>query len=118
MSADRYAAGLAGEERALRYLEGLGMTLVERRYRGGDGEIDLVMEDGEALVFVEVKLRPSGRSGEGLLAVTRGKRRRLIHAAQAFCVEREAMDRPLRFDVVEITGDGVVHVKNAFWSEE
>ncbi len=109
-----YASGLAGEEQALRYLTGRGMTLVERRYRGGDGEIDLVMAEGETLVFAEVKYRPSGRAGDGLSAVTPGKRRRLAHAAEAYLYERDVSDRPVRFDVVEITRDGVLHIPDAF----
>ncbi len=82
MRGANYASGLEGEDRALRCLEGLGMTLKERRYRGGDGEVDLVMADGDTLVFVEVKYRPAGRAGDGLMAVTAVKRRRLVHAAQ------------------------------------
>ena len=112
-----YQSGLEGEEQALRYLTGQGMTLVERRFRGSDGEVDLVMADGNTLVFVEVKYRPAGRLGDGLLAVSHAKRRRLVHAARVFCVKREAMDRPVRFDVVEITRDGIRHVPNAFWAD-
>ena len=113
----QYAAGLEGEEQALRYLTARGMTLVERRYRGGDGEVDLIMADGDTLVFVEVKYRPSGRAGDGLRAVSKGKRRRMVHAAQFFRLKREAMDRQVRFDVVEITRDGVCHIPNAFWAD-
>ena len=112
-----YVSGLNGEEQALRYLTDQGMTLVERRFRGSDGEVDLVMADGDTLVFVEVKYRPNGRLGDGLMAVSHAKRRRLVHAARVFCVKREAMDRPVRFDVVEITRDGIHHVPNAFWAD-
>ena len=118
MRAGNYASGLEGEERALAYLTGLGMETVARRYRGGDGEVDLVMSQGELLIFVEVKYRPAGRAGDGLLAVSRDKRRRLTNAARDFCAKREAMDRPVRFDVVEITRDGIRHVPAAFWAEE
>lgn len=118
MRAGSYTSGLDGEEQALAYLAGLGMEPIARRYRGGDGEVDLVMAQGETLVFVEVKYRPAGHAGDGLLAVSRDKRRRLTHAAMAFCAEREAMGRPVRFDVVEITRDGVRHVPDAFWAEE
>ena len=65
-----YDKGLAGESRAVQYLENRGMRLVHRRYRAAGGEIDLVMRDGDTLVFVEVKLRNTGTSGEGLMAVT------------------------------------------------
>ena len=117
MKEANYTTGLEGEEQALRYLTDKGLTLIERRYRGSDGEIDLVMADGDTLVFVEVKYRPTGHTGDGLLAVSRGKRRRMVHAAQVFRVKRKAMDRPVRFDVVEITQDGICHIPNAFWAD-
>ena len=114
MRARGQAVGLAGEGAAERYLTGLGMRCLARRYRGGDGEIDLVMEDGGTVVFVEVKARPTGRPGAGLEAVTKGKQRRMTHAAGAFLLEREWFSRPIRFDVVEITAQGIYHVPNAF----
>ena len=110
----QYGAGLAGEQLAEEYLVNLGMTVLARRYRAQDGEIDLVMQDGEVLVFVEVKARPSGSRGAGLMAVTPAKQRRMTHAALAFLVEREWMDRSVRFDVVEITAGGILYVPNAF----
>lgn len=106
--------GIRGEARVESYLQALGMSTLARRYRGQDGEVDLIMQDGETVVFVEVKARPNARAGEGLLAVTPAKQRRLIHAALAFLVEREWMERPVRFDVVEITSAGLRHVPNAF----
>lgn len=109
-----HGVGLAGEKRAEEYLCGLGMILIARRYRGLDGEIDLVMRDGETIVMVEVKARPRGAAGAGLAAVTPSKQRRILHAAQAFLLEREWFDRPVRFDVVEITSGGILHVPNAF----
>lgn len=112
MSAHR--EGLAGEAQAEKYLLTLGYALVARRYRREDGEIDLIMRDGECLVFVEVKYRPRGRAGDGLMAVTPQKRRRMTHAAMAFLTEREQWGSVVRFDVVEITGDGLRHVRDAF----
>lgn len=114
MTARGQAVGMAGESAAEKYLEGLGMTCLARRYRGGDGEIDLVMEDDGVVVFVEVKARPSGRPGEGLQAVTGAKQRRITHAAGAFLMEREWFSRQIRFDVVEISVQGLRHVPNAF----
>lgn len=114
MSARAHDAGLLGERAAEAYLAERGMRCLARRYRGGDGEIDLVMEDGGVVVFVEVKARPTGRAGEGLSAVTPGKQRRLTHAAGAFLMEREWFSRPIRFDVVEITAQGLYYLPNAF----
>ncbi len=110
----RYDAGLRGEAMAEEHLLKKGMTLLARRYRAADGEIDLVMQDGDVVVFVEVKARPSGQPGAGLLAVTPAKQRRMTHAALAFLLEREWMARSVRFDVVEITARGILHVENAF----
>ncbi len=110
----RYETGLSGEAQAEKYLVEQGMQTIARRYRGEDGEIDLVMQDGEYIVFVEVKVRRRGWYGDGMMAVTAAKQRRMIHAATAFLLEREWMDRPVRFDVVEITRDGLIHVPNAF----
>ena len=112
----RHETGIAGEAEAERYLTGLGMVCEARRYRGQDGEIDLVMRDGETIVFVEVKYRPTGASGAGLAAVTPAKQRRIVHAALAFLAEREWMNIPVRFDVVEITRQGVRYVPCAFYA--
>lgn len=100
----RYDAGIQGEQEAENALTRQGMTLRTRRYRAEDGEIDLVMQDGETIVFVEVKA----------LAVTPAKQRRICHAAMHYLLENDCMDVPARFDVVEITRDGLIHVKNAF----
>lgn len=110
----QYESGLNGENLAEARLQAQGMTTIQRRYRAEDGEIDLIMQDGETIVFVEVKARPSGRAGSGLIAVTPSKQRRMTHAALAFLLEREWMERPVRFDVVEVTRDGILHIPNAF----
>ncbi len=114
----QYKSGVEGEALAETYLTTQGMTVIARRYRGADGEIDLIMLDGDIIVLVEVKYRPNSRAGTGLIAVTEVKRRRMMHAALSFLLEREWMDRPIRFDVVEITRDGVLHIPNAFMGSD
>ena len=108
MTADEL--GRQGEAAAENYLQKLGMRTLARRYRRADGELDLVMEDGNVVVFVEVK----GGRGSGLCRVTPSKQRRMIHAAASFLLEREWTERPARFDVVEITTSGLYHVPCAF----
>ena len=110
----RYASGLQGEAQAEAYLVSRGMVCLARRYRALDGEIDLVMQDGDTIVFVEVKYRPTARPGAGLLAVTPAKRRRMLHAATAYLVEHNGLSHPARFDVIEITAGGVGYIPNAF----
>lgn len=111
-----YDAGLNGELAVEQYLIQQGMTVITRRYRGGDGEIDLILEDADTIVFAEVKARPAGFAGSGLMAVTTAKQRRIMHAALTFLVEQGWSDRSVRFDVVEVTRDGILHIPNAFMS--
>lgn len=112
----RYETGILGERLAEEWLCAHGMACVDRRVRAEDGELDLVMHDGSYLVFVEVKYRPSSPAGEGLIAVGTDKQRRMLHAAQAYLIRHECPDMPVRFDVIEITKDGVRHVPDAFRS--
>ncbi len=112
-----YDKGLAGEGQAVQYLENRGMRLVHRRYRVAGGEIDMIMLDGETLVFVEVKLRDTGKKGEGLMAVTAQKQRRIVKTALYYLAEHDH-DGPVRFDVVEVTAEGVQHVADAFQGKE
>ena len=113
-----YHTGLSGEQQAEEYLHARGYETVCRRWRAEDGEIDLIMRDDSCLVFVEVKNRPRGYVGDGMAAVTPAKRRRMAHAALAFLAQREYQGCAARFDVVEITRDGLRHVQDAFRSGE
>ena len=114
----QYKTGLDGENQAERYLSARGMQTIAKRFRGADGEIDLIMQDGETFVFVEVKYRPGSPAGSGLMAVTPAKQRRMTHAAQAFLLAREDLEHPVRFDVVEISRDGILYIPNAFMAAE
>jgi len=103
---DRRARGDAVETAALAYLEARGLRLLARNASARGGELDLVMQDGAALVFVEVRYRGSDAFGGGAASVDAGKRRRLVRAAQAYLLRhpRQA-DAPCRFDVVAASGD-------------
>ena len=102
--------GLKAEHRAADYLRGLGMTVERSRYRAADGEIDLIVRDGETLVFVEVK--SAQRLGEGAMRVDRDKRTRLKSAARVYLKEHPAAR--IRFDVLEESDAGLRLIKNAF----
>lgn len=115
----RQQLGRLGEAAAEETLRGLGWTVLARRHRRRMGEIDLVAEDGELLVFVEVKTRCGSGYGEPAAAVTRLKRRRLARVAQDFLWRRGWLERPCRFDVVEVFASGskierVHHIVDAF----
>lgn len=112
-----YQKGLAGEADAIAWLQNRGMVLLTQRYRSPFGEIDAVMRAGDTLVFVEVKARGTRGEGAGLAAVGARKRCRLLKTALAYMGE-QGCDCPLRFDVVEITRDGFLHIENAFEGSE
>jgi putative endonuclease len=87
-------------------LQSHGCVQVAANARYRDGELDLVMRDGDALVFVEVRHRRSAGHGGGAASVDAAKRRKLVRAAQRFLLEHPRFaELPCRFDVVEASGD-------------
>lgn len=105
----RRTLGQAGERRALDHLRRRGYELVAANHRTRHGEIDLIVCDGRALVFVEVKTRrPTRRAGAPLEAVSRAKQSQVRRMARAWLAEHP--DRPrvaeLRFDAIGVTLDG------------
>jgi len=109
--------GDAAEDEALQYLQAQGLRLVMRNYRTpgrGGGEIDLIMQDPDnTLVFVEVRKRKSTRHGGAAASVSRVKQRRIVFAAQFYLLKLRTLP-PCRFDVVEVTPDGLAWLKAAF----
>lgn len=100
------ARGREAEERACRHLMAQGLALVARNYRCPYGEIDLVMHDGDTLVFVEVRRRARADYGTAAETVLGRKQQRLRAAAEHFLQRhREHSTRPCRFDIVSFTGD-------------
>jgi putative endonuclease len=100
------------EQVARAWLERRGLRLVEANFRCKGGEIDLVMRDGEELVFVEVRQRADRRYGGAAASITPAKLRRLVRAAQYYLL-RFAHTPPCRFDVVAIDGGQIDWLRNA-----
>lgn len=109
--------GKRAEDQAAGYLEKRGMKLLSRNYRCRNGELDLVMQDRDVLVFVEVRYRANARFGSAAESVDLHKQRRLAAAANHYLQCHSATNRPCRFDVVAITeskGENVVEwLRNA-----
>lgn len=119
MTFARLKLGEQGEALAVAYLQGKGYTLLQQNFRTKLGEIDCIFEDGEELVFVEVKTRTSARFGSPLEAVGRRKWQQITRVAQEYLARNNGFDRPIRFDVVGvITGapdaTTIEHIKNGF----
>jgi putative endonuclease len=103
---DRNAIGARSERAASAFLRRKGFIEVAANARYRDGELDLVMRDGDTLVFVEVRHRRSDGHGGGAASVDAGKRRRLVRAAQRFLLAHpQCAELPCRFDVVGTGGD-------------
>ena len=116
-------SGRAGEELAARWLARHGMLVLDRNWRHGRNEIDIVARDGPTIAFVEVKTRRLGPGGSPAAAVTAAKRRRLSHAAAAWIATRPDEGREFRFDIVEVTNAPgglplVEHWPDAFRTDE
>jgi len=112
--------GRLGEEHAARYLEGRGCRLRERNWRCAQGEIDLIVTDGDHLVFVEVKTRAAGGGYPPVLAMTRRKQKQVRELALRY-IEQAFGGKPPplqpRFDVVLVVlgrEPQVEHLVNVF----
>jgi putative endonuclease len=100
--------GRDAETLACDYLRARGLALVERNYRSRFGEIDLIMDDRDCLIFVEVRYRRQARFGSGAESVDQRKQARLIACARHYLMRHPgAAQRPCRFDVVAIGGGAV-----------
>ena len=114
----RQSSGAWGEDLALRYLTHRGYTLVERNYRTRYGEIDLILREGDTLVFVEVKLRRGTGFGDPVEAVTLRKQSTIRSLATWYLSERDPDFETLRFDVIGILANDnrvrIRHVEDAF----
>lgn len=110
--------GTGGEDIAVDYLQKKGYRILQRNFRFGRGEIDIVAEDGSALVFVEVKTRHSSDYGEPEDAITPGKRKQLRKIALGYIFVHGIDSKECRFDVIAIKYEGtdmhMRHYENAF----
>src|SRR6185369_13795840 len=108
--------GRFGEELAVRHLIAGGAEILDRNWRCGDGELDIVALDGGTLVFCEVKTRTGARHGTPAEAVDARKVARIRRLAVRWLAEHPPRSGPVRFDLVAVSRDvtpgqpGSVHV--------
>ncbi len=113
MTAPHLHAGQRAEGVAEAYLAARGLCPLARNYRCRVGEIDLVMRDGQTLVFVEVRARASAAFGGAAASITAAKRRRVVLAAGHY-LATTGIDAPCRFDVVLLQSGRVEWLPAAF----
>ena len=108
--------GSKGEQMAADYLTARGCEILGRNWRCPYGEIDLILRQGETLIFAEVKTRGPGMLAAPAEAVTASKRRRLLDAAALYLSQNPLPLQP-RFDILEIYLDGEGNFLKAVWLE-
>lgn len=108
--------GNFAERVAFEYLKQHRLKPIARNYRTRMGEIDIIMQDGEELVFVEVRYRAASGHGTALDTVNRFKQRKILQTAKYYLVSNGKYDKiPCRFDIIAIDGaDDINWIKHAF----
>jgi putative endonuclease len=106
--------GAQAEQLAATYLQRHGLTLVQSNYHCRFGEIDLILRDGNTLVFAEVRQRSSMDFGGAAASIDTHKQKRLVLTAQHYLTSLSRIP-PCRFDAILLDGAGNIEwVKNAF----
>ena len=109
-------SGTQAEQLAARFLQQRGLSLLQQNYRCRYGEIDLILQDGATLVFVEVRLRSRSDFGGAAASIDHAKQQRLIRTAQHYLATLPDTP-PCRFDAVLLhaaDGSQVEWLRNAF----
>jgi putative endonuclease len=108
------ARGAIAEAIAVRMLGEAGYRIVERNFRCKAGELDVVAEDGDVLVFVEVRSRADDLHGSAAEMVGPAKQRRVVRVARYYLATRAPVFERCRFDVVAITAGVAELIRDAF----
>ena len=114
--------GKSGEDRVAAFLRQKGFSVIKRNYQCRFGEIDIIAQNNEYIIFVEVKTRKAGALVSGTEAVTEAKQQRIMLTANDYISKTSVSLQP-RFDVAEVTvtenaygskGYSLNYIKNAF----
>ena len=116
---DKKLIGDRGEELISRYLLDKGYDILDRNYRMRFGEIDIIAQIDDIIVFVEVKTRKSIQFGSAASSVTNKKQQRLKKAASSYLLKNNLIDKIIRFDVAEVytSTNEINYIENAIYYE-
>lgn len=114
---DIHQLGKSGEELAIAYYEKQNCTILETNWRFGHLEVDVIAENGDTIIFCEVKTRSSVSFGEPESFVTYQKQKNIIKAANCY-VLRKNINKDVRFDIISIVRANddykLTHIPDAF----
>lgn len=119
----RKKLGDFGERLAEQHLLAKGYRIREKNFRVREGEIDIIAELGDTLVFVEVRTKRGDRMGRAVESITQRKQERLLALAEAYGQARDDLPEGRRIDVIalDLADDGKLlsleHFENAVWPE-
>lgn len=106
--------GFFGEERAVKYLKKNGYKILHRNFKCPFGEVDVIAQKDDFVCFIEVKTRSSDYFGAPNEAVNATRQSRYKNCARYYFADK-GMDFIVRFDIIEVTKDGITHLDNAFY---
>ncbi len=111
--------GDRGEDIAADFLKNKNYEIINRNYRYGHGEIDIIAKKNDVLVFIEVKTRKNLEFGPPELALTKNKQRQIRKIAEAYLIDKEINNVDCRIDVIAILikknlPPEINHIENAF----
>ena len=112
--------GKVAEDLACEYLKDNNLCYVTSNYYCRLGEIDLIMKDGDVMVFIEVRYRCNSDYGDPLVTVTKSKQQKRVKTASHYLQKNNLLNRvSCRFDVITITEEvmKINWIKNAFWQK-
>ena len=94
--------GISGEDIASAYLKQIGYNIIERNFNCRQGEIDIIAQDKNEIVFIEVKTRRNKKYGRAVEAVDINKQRHLLNSIKFYIYLRKLNQRFIRIDVIEV----------------
>lgn len=111
--------GTLGESLAVKYLRNHGYTILIKNFRTRIGEIDIIAQKSNMIIFIEVKTRISFHYGRPSEAVEYRKQCKLKKVAEGYLTQKNSWNNPCRFDVIEVIAGAdknyrIHHIKNAF----
>ncbi len=111
-------SGDLAEQNACDYLQKKGLILLDRNYRTSIGEIDLIMQDKNEVVFIEVRYRSYTSFGNPIESINKTKQQKVIRSAVLYLQKKKWLDQVnYRFDIVGSTPKTIEWIKNAFSDE-
>ena len=112
---NKRSVGSDKEDLVSRFLERNGVKVLDRNYNTDRGEIDIIGEDGDYIVFFEVKYRKAGEYGSPLDAITKSKVKRIVAASRIYLYNNHYSENTfIRYDCIGVLDSDITWIKNAF----